>query len=130
MLDDRTAAQRDLDQVGHFLWNNKANRAGWSAYLGAPPGSPGIQAWAAPARRTDYGGLPPAWIGAGTVELFHDEDRAYAAGLAAAGVHATFDEVPGAPHAFESIAASAPVTKAYLDRATTWLRDHLTTATP
>jgi acetyl esterase/lipase len=125
MLDDRTAANRDLDPVRHFLWNNKANRAGWSAYLGAPPGSPAIPAWAAPARRADYGGLPPAWIGAGTVELFYGEDRDYAASLTAADVDATFDSVPGAPHAFESIAAKSPVAQAYLDRATSWLRGHL-----
>src|SRR5690606_13782192 len=35
MLDDRTAADRRLDAVDHPVWNNRANRVGWRAYLGA-----------------------------------------------------------------------------------------------
>ena len=38
MLDDRTAARTELDAVKHRLWNNRANRAGWTAYLGHEPG--------------------------------------------------------------------------------------------
>ena len=34
MLDDRTAARRDLAGVRHLVWHNRSNRAGWSAYLG------------------------------------------------------------------------------------------------
>lgn len=40
MLDDRTAARRELDQVQHRVWNNAANRTGWGAYLGAGRGGP------------------------------------------------------------------------------------------
>jgi acetyl esterase/lipase len=123
MLDDRTAAHRDLDTVRHFLWNNRSNRAGWRAYLGADPGSAAVPTDAVPARRTDLSGLPPAWIGIGDAELFYDEARAYAEALTAAGVPTTLDTVPGAPHAFEKIAAKAPVSQAYLRRAKTWL-DH------
>lgn len=130
MLDDRTAADRARDGIRYPVWDNKANRAGWAAYLGAPPGSPGIPAWAAPARRTSYTGLPPAWIGAGTIELFYDEDRAYAASLTEAGVDATFDPVAGAPHAFEAMARNAPVTQAYIGRASSWLRDQLSGCVP
>jgi acetyl esterase/lipase len=38
MLDDRTAARRELDDAGHLVWHNRSNRAGWRAYLGRHPG--------------------------------------------------------------------------------------------
>ena len=125
MLDDRTAANHDLDQVKHFLWNNRSNRIGWSAYLGAQPGAPLLPAYAAASRRDDLRGLPPAWIGAGDIELFYAENRAYADALTAAGVDCTFDSVAGAPHAFESVAVNAPMTKQYLERSVAWLRQRL-----
>jgi acetyl esterase/lipase len=125
MLDDRTAARRDLDAVRHFLWNNRSNRAGWNAYLGAAPGSDAVATEAVPARRTELGGLPPTWIGVGDAELFYEEARAYAGALAAMGIDTTLDVVPGAPHAFERIAVKAPVSQAYLARAKTWLHQRL-----
>jgi acetyl esterase/lipase len=120
MLDDRTAA-RDLDGVRHRVWDNGLNRIGWRAYLGMPPGAAGVPAYAAAARRTDLAGLPPAWIGVGTVDLFHDEGLAYAAGLRAAGVDCTLDVVPGAPHGFESWAADTAPARDFVARARSWL---------
>lgn len=125
MLDDRTAACRDLDGVRHFLWNNRANLVGWSAYLGTAPGATDVPEYAVPARRTDVAGLPPAWIGTGDVELFYEEDRDYALALQAAGVDCTLDVVTGGPHAFESLAANTGVSRAYLERARVWLGDKL-----
>jgi len=125
MLDDRTAADRSLDQVKHFLWNNKANRAGWRAFLGTEPGSPVVPDGAVPSRRVDLTGLPPTWIGTGTIELFHAEDVGYAEALRAAHVPVTLDEVPGAPHAFESVAATTKLARDYRARATSWLAERL-----
>ncbi|GGN83892.1 esterase [Actinoplanes lobatus] len=126
MLDDRTAADRDLDRVRHYLWNNVSNRAGWSAYLATAPGSPDVPAYAAPARRADLAGLAPAWIGTGDIELFYDEDRRYAQALTAAGVSCVLDVIPGGPHAFESFLSRTPLARDYLARAERWLSDHLT----
>ena len=125
MLDDRTAANRELDAVRHYLWNNTSNRVGWSAYLGGDPGGPDVPAYAAPARRTDLAGLPAAWVGCGDIDLFHDEDVAYAQALIAAGVPCEVDTVAGAPHAFESILPKAPVSRAYSARARSWLAEQL-----
>ena len=122
MLDDRTAARRELDSVKHILWNNVSNRVGWRAYLGVTPGSDGVASYASPSRRGDLTGLPPTWIGAGDIELFFDEDRACAEALTDAGVDCTFDVVPGGPHAFESLAAKSAVGSAYLAHARDWLR--------
>ncbi|BBZ36945.1 alpha/beta hydrolase [Mycobacterium conspicuum] len=108
MLDDRSAAT--ADKAGYRLWNPRANRFGWSAYLGAA--DPRV---AVPARRDDLGGLPPAWIGVGTNELFHDEDLAYAERLRAAGVPCEVEVVPGAFHGFDIWAAKTPVAQRFFD---------------
>ena len=86
MLDDRTALDRSLDEVEHFVWNNKMNLVGWSSYLGKAIGTDQVPAYAAPARRINFSGLPKTWIGVGDVELFFEEDKAYANKLSAAGV--------------------------------------------
>lgn len=109
MLDDRTLDPA-LDGPGFRLWDTASNRFGWRSYLGgADP------AGAVPARCEDLTGLPPAWIGVGTLDLFHGEDLTYAARLAAAGVPCEFHEVPGAFHGFDRVAPKATVSQAYFD---------------
>jgi acetyl esterase/lipase len=109
MLDDRTTDPA-LDRPGFRLWNTKNNRFGWASYLGGADPQ-----MAVPARRTDLEGLPPAWLGVGTLDLFHGEDLAYAERLNAAGVRCEVHEVPGAFHGFDGIAPKAAVSQAYFD---------------
>jgi acetyl esterase/lipase len=113
MLDDRTACRSELDGVPTRMWNNRANRFGWSSYLGQPPGGENVPAYAAPARADDLSGLPPAWIGVGTADLFHDEDVEYARRLRAAGVACTLEVVDGGFHAFDVMCAKAPISAAF-----------------
>jgi acetyl esterase/lipase len=122
MLDDKTALDRSLDDVDHFVWNNKMNLVGWTSYLGKDIGSDEVSVYAAPARREDLRGLPKAWIGVGDVELFYEEDKAYASKLTAAGVPCQLDIVTGAPHAFEGLAPDSELAKDYLAKAKTWLK--------
>lgn len=105
MLDDRTAANRALDKPRHRVWSNRNNLFGWTSYLGHAPGDTAPQ-YAAPARREDLSGLPPAWIGVGTPDLFLDEDREYAKRLTDAGVDVTYVEIEGGIHGFDSMADS------------------------
>jgi acetyl esterase/lipase len=114
MLDDRTVLRTDIDERRFRLWNNEANRLGWASYLGVTPGSDGVDPLAAPARCDDLAGLPPAWIGVGTLDLFHDEDLAYAERLAAAGVPCEVTIVEGAFHGFDGIRPKAGVSRRYL----------------
>jgi acetyl esterase/lipase len=125
MLDDKTALDRSLDDVDHYVWNNKMNLVGWRSYLGNSFGTEQVSAYAAPARREDLKGLPKAWIGVGDVELFYKEDRAYADKLTAAGVACELDVVSGAPHAFEGLAPESALAKDYLSRAKSWLKTSL-----
>jgi acetyl esterase/lipase len=108
MLDDRTVERNGLDKPGHRLWNQSSNRFGWDAYLGDAD-----RDVAGPARREDLSGLPPAWLGVGSLDLFHDEDLAYAERLRAAGVPCEVEVVPGAFHGFDGIAPKAEVSQAF-----------------
>ncbi|WP_299054791.1 alpha/beta hydrolase fold domain-containing protein [uncultured Nocardioides sp.] len=114
MLDDRTAA-RPVDDRRTRVWSAGSNRLGWSTYLGTAPGSPDVSPYAAPARRKDLSGLPPAWIGVGDLDLFHAEDLAHARRLRAAGVDCEVTEVPGAFHGFDVLFAKAPVSRRFRD---------------
>ena len=66
-------------------------------------GGPDTPAYAAPARVADPAGLPPAYIEVAQLDMFRDEDLAYALRLGQAGVP-EFHLHPGAPHEFDSIA--------------------------
>ena len=125
MLDDRTAARRELDAIDHRLWNNRSNRAAWSWYLGCEPGAAELPALAAAARCANLGGLPSAWIGVGEVDLFLEEDRLYARRLIEAGVSCELHIAPMAPHGFELLAPEASVTRDYFRSFSAFLRKAL-----
>ena len=125
MLDDRTAARRELDGAGHLMWTNRSNRFGWSAYLGGAPGAPSAPTYAVASRCTDLEGLPPTWIGVGALDLFLAEGRDYAARLEAAGVATELVEVPGAPHGFDAVAPDVPLARAFAAGQAAFLTVHL-----
>jgi acetyl esterase/lipase len=106
MLDDRSGA--GPQNPNYRLWSLKSNRFGWASYLGNA--NPQV---AVPARRDDLAGLPPAWIGVGTNDLFHDEDLAYAERLTAAGVPCDVEVVPGAFHGFDQVVPKTAVSRAF-----------------
>lgn len=112
MLDDRTAL-RAVDERNLRAWDSASNRVGWSRYLGHAPG-PAVSDHAAAARCVDLRGLPPAWIGVGTLDLFHDEDVAYAERLREAGVATELAIVPGAFHAFDALVPRAEVSRRFV----------------
>lgn len=120
MLDDRTAERSDLDQRGLRLWDKASNRFAWAAYLGDADPSDAV-----PARRVDLSGLPPAWIGVGTLDLFYDEDLRYAERLRAAGVSCHVEEVPGAFHGFDGVAPDARVSRDFFASQCAMLRGAL-----
>ncbi|MEU4314380.1 alpha/beta hydrolase [Nocardia sp. NPDC024068] len=113
MLDDRTSARAEVDPRRLRMWSRRNNRFGWTSYLGAAATAAEIPALAAPGRCDDLAGLPPAWIGVGTHDLFYDEDIIYAERLRAAGVACTLYEVPGAYHGFDLVEPGAGVSRVY-----------------
>ncbi|GAA3388277.1 alpha/beta hydrolase [Cryptosporangium minutisporangium] len=114
MLDDRTVVRTDLDTTNVRVWTPGSNRYGWTSYLGGlAPGDPGVSSYAAPARREDLSGLPPAWIGVGDLDLFLDEDTRYAERLRASGVPCELHVVPGAFHGFDALFRRKNVSKEF-----------------
>jgi len=113
MLDDRTVLRTDIDTSRLRMWSTRGNAFGWTSYLGSQPGGPGVSPYAAPSRSLDLSGLPPAWVGVGTFDLFHDEDVAYAERLSAAGVPCQLHVVPGAYHGFDGVSPKAAVVKQF-----------------
>ncbi|MEV6632571.1 alpha/beta hydrolase [Actinoplanes sp. NPDC051470] len=110
MLDDRTTTPDPYIEPG-ALWSYDDSRTAWPALLGDAAGGPDVPATAAPARLEDATGLPPAYIEVGQIDVFRDEDMAYATTLSRAGVPVEFHLHPGAPHEFDSIAFTADVAR-------------------
>jgi acetyl esterase/lipase len=103
MLDDRTALKSFTSALG---WTSEDNRFGWRSYLGTDVGADAVSAYAGPARREDFAGLPPTWIGVGAADLFHDEDVDYATRLEAAAVPTQLEVIRGAFHGFDFAACT------------------------
>lgn len=111
MIDDRTAMRTDIPgHHGEFIWTRENNYFGWMSLLGGEPGGDHVSPYAAAARARDLSGLPPAFIGVGSLDLFLEEDMNYASRLLRAGVPTELHVYPGAFHGFEA-AVDADVTK-------------------
>ena len=106
MIDDRqdTESSRRDDLL---VWNRDSNEFGWRSYLGELYGGPNVPPLAAPARAVDLTGLPPTFIGVGTVDGFRDEDAELAARLERAGVPTELHEYEGAAHGFQLLGDTA-----------------------
>lgn len=114
MLDDRTGSSRKVPpHIGTLLWTEETNRFGWNSFLGVEPGSKEVPSAAVPARAENLEGLPPTFIGVGSIDLFVDENIEYAQRLVDAGVSTELWVVPGAFHGFDIIAPDALVSRQF-----------------
>jgi acetyl esterase/lipase len=118
MLDDTNTTPSSHAITDGRVWNRDSNVIGWNAYLSGQAGSADIDAYAAPARATDMAGLPPAIVTVGDLDLFLDEDIAYAQSLLAAGVPTELHVYPGGFHASDAMVPHA-------DASQRWRRDEL-----
>ncbi len=108
MLDDRMITESSQDNDAP-VWNTKSNENGWKLYLGNLYGTNDVPAYAAPARLTDFTGLPPAFTFVGSIEPFRDEAITYMENLKVAGIPAEYQVFDGCFHAFDLMGAhSAP----------------------
>lgn len=106
MLDDRdTASSRDNHAP---VWNTKRNHAAWNLYL---RGLEEVPAYAAPARQTDYKGLPPAYTFVGDIEPFYCETLTYIENLRKAGIEAEADVYPKWFHSYDLFLPFLPKAK-------------------
>lgn len=121
MIDDRneTISSHQID--GEGVWDRTSNFTGWDALLGDRRGTEDVSIYAAPARATNLSGLPPAYIDVGTVEVFRDEDVAYASQIWADGGVAELHVWPGGFHGFDMMAPHTALSQAMLASRTAWL---------
>lgn len=112
MIDDRneTPSSHEITDVG--LWDRAGNIEAWAWYLGGKE----PDQYAAPARAEDLSGLPPTYIDVGTVDLFRDEDIAFAQRLMQAGVPTELHVNPGSYHASENFAGEAALSRRIWDQ--------------
>jgi acetyl esterase/lipase len=114
MLDDRTGSSRLVpEHIGAFGWNEETNRFGWQCYLGQPPGTDAVPTQAVPARIEDLAGLPPTFIGVGTLDLFVAENIIFANRLIEAAVPTELITVPGAIHGFDTLAKDSAAARRF-----------------
>ena len=105
MLDERSGGPEAPGDplLGEFIWRRQDNQDAWAAYLGGvEPAAPAV-----PARADDLAGLPPAWLSTASLDLFLDEDIAYARRLLAAGVATELRVYPAACHSYSLARESA-----------------------
>lgn len=99
MIDDRDT---DSSRNNHGLsWNTRRNHAAWKLYLSNVSGE--VPAYAAPARQTDFAGLPPAYTFVGDREAFYCETLQFIENLQKAGVPARVDVYKTGFHAFDML---------------------------
>jgi acetyl esterase/lipase len=128
-LDDRTGSSHPAPPaIGHFMWTPSANRLAWSSLLGVPAASSKVPVSAVPARVASVAGLPPAWIGVGSIDLFVEEDMEYARRLVHAGVATELSVVRGAFHGFDLLVPDAEASQQFSAGWKTALRKAFATA--
>lgn len=105
MLDDRTGTDELPGDplTGEFVWTRQRNGFAWQAYLSDAE----AKAPLVPARAETLTGLPPAWICTGALDLFRDENIAYAQRLLGDKVSTELVVYPGVCHGFARIAHAA-----------------------
>ena len=84
-----------------------------AVFLGREPGTEASPVAAVPARNPDMKGLPAAWIGVGSIDLFVDEDIEYARRLVDAGVPTELLVIPGGYHGFDQIAGDTKIAQGF-----------------
>lgn len=98
MLDDRDT-ETSRDNHGR-VWNTRRNHLAWRLYLRGTDRAH-LSPYAAPARLTDFSGLPPAYSFVGDGEPFYAETVRYFDALRSAGIPAELDVYRTDMHAFD-----------------------------
>jgi triacylglycerol lipase len=100
MLDDRheVPSLAAIVDPGHWgLWQLRAERLSWAAYLGPLSGGD-VPPTAAPGRAHELSGVAPAFLAIGDIDAYLDTNLAYAARLSASGVPVELHVYPGVIH--------------------------------
>lgn len=104
MLDHRTGSTlspEDNPTTGTLSWTREANRFCWQCLQGSYALDDEQAALFSPALANDLTGLPPSFISVGALDLFLEENLAFALRLSTSGVPVELHVYPGVPHMFD-----------------------------
>lgn len=119
MLDYRTGTAEspyNAKYTGQICWNRPTNVFAWEKLRGGQKLTEKMLPYFSPAMAKDLSNLPPALIYVGSLDLFVNEDLAYASKLIECGNSTTVYVVPGLYHAFENAAPQAEESKIFWQR--------------
>jgi len=116
MLDDRNNTVSSHQILDRRAWNRELNIQAWKWYLGDNYGKD-VSHFAAPARTTDFSGLPPTFTYVGELDLFRDETIEFVAMLQRAEVPVEFHIFPRCFHGFEIFIPTAEISKRAVEMA-------------
>ncbi len=108
MLDDRDT-ESSRNNHGR-VWNTRRNHLAWRCYLRGQDREH-LSPYAAPARLTDFSGLPPAYTFVGDGEPFYAEAIRYIERLRACGIPAELDVYHSDMHAFDMMRPEASMSR-------------------
>lgn len=108
MLDDRDTESSKNNHA--LVWNTRRNYHAWRIYLRRFAHKE-VPCYAAPARREDYSGLPPAYSFVSTAEPFYMEAVEYVQNLRSAGIKAGMNVYRGLFHAFDMFMPFHPASR-------------------
>ena len=97
------------------IWNTRRNHFGWRMYLRDKAGKR-VSPYAAPARQTNWQGLPPAYTFVGDGEPFYSETLTFIRNLQEAGIEASADVWHSDMHAFDMLRPDLPESKKAIQR--------------
>jgi acetyl esterase/lipase len=119
MLDYRTGGKDDIynnEYAGDYIWSKEENVAGWADLKHGEdiPEDEMIYYSPAVAAPEQLAGLPDTFIIVGSLDLFVNEDLAYASNLTRAGVLAEAYLEPGVPHSYNVVGHDTPQGKRFV----------------
>ena len=113
MLDYRTGGKDDIynnEYAGDYIWSKEENVAGWADLKHGEDIPEDEMIYYSPtvAEPEQLAGLPDTFIIVGSLDLFVNEDLAYASNLTRAGVLAEAYLEPGVPHSYNVVGHDTP----------------------
>lgn len=122
MIDDTNTTLSSYQYLEGTTWTRQRNLLGWRSLLGDRVGTDAVSIYAAPYRATDLSNLPPAFIEAGSAEMFRDENVEYANRIWAVGGSAELHVWSGGFHGFDFFAPETELARAAIDARRSWIK--------
>ncbi|RRV10172.1 alpha/beta hydrolase [Pseudomonas sp. v388] len=104
MLDHRTGSAEEVQpnpSTGTFSWSREANQFCWACMQGEYRIDDERAGYFSPSRAANLAAMPPTFLSTGALDLFLEEDVAFALRLSRAGVAVELHVYPGVPHMFD-----------------------------